>query len=101
MAERAEALLAGTGWLPEPLRTPGQAMAAVEQDDIGHTEAEVPSPADDTGFGTEQAEALAQTDADEPVEQSAANDGEQAMVEDDPSGDDEHAAFEPLAIAAE
>lgn len=26
MAERAEALLAGSGWLPEPLRTPGCAM---------------------------------------------------------------------------
>ena len=101
MAERAEVLLAGTGWLPEPLRTPGQAMAAVEQDDIRHTEAEVPSSADDTGFGTEHAGALAQTDADEAVEQSAANDGESAMVEDDPSVEDEHAAFEPLAIAAE
>jgi len=101
MAERAEALLAGTGWLPEPLRTPGQAMGAVEQDDIGHTEAEVPSPADDTGFGSEQAEALAQTDADEPVEQSAANDGEQAMVEDEPSAEDADVVFEPLAIAAE
>ena len=28
MAERAEALLAGSGWLPEPLRTPGQATGA-------------------------------------------------------------------------
>lgn len=26
MAERAEALLAGSGWLPEPLRTPGRAV---------------------------------------------------------------------------
>ena len=101
MAEYAETLLGGTGWLPEPLRTLGQTMAAVEQDDIGHTEAEVPSSADDTGFGTEQVEVLAQTDGDEPVEQSAANDGESAMVEDDPSAEDEHAAFEPLAIAAE
>ena len=28
MAERAEGLLAGSGWLPEPLRTPGQATGA-------------------------------------------------------------------------
>ena len=28
MAERAQELLAGTGWLPEPLRTPGQAISA-------------------------------------------------------------------------
>ena len=26
MAEKAEALLAGSGWLPEPLRTPGRAL---------------------------------------------------------------------------
>ena len=101
MAERAETLLAGTGWLPEPLRTPGQTMAAVEQDDIGHTEAEVPSSADDTGFGTEQVEVLAQTDGDEPVEQSAVNDGESAMVDPERTAEDEHAVFEPLAIAAE
>ncbi len=34
MAEKAQELLAGTGWLPEPLRTPGQAVteaAAVPQ----------------------------------------------------------------------
>jgi ParB family chromosome partitioning protein len=30
MAAAAEALLDGTGWLPEPLRTPGQVFAAVE-----------------------------------------------------------------------
>jgi ParB family transcriptional regulator, chromosome partitioning protein len=29
MAERAEVLLAGSGWLPEPLRTPGQATGAL------------------------------------------------------------------------
>ena len=28
MAERAQGLLAGTGWLPEPLRTPGRALPA-------------------------------------------------------------------------
>lgn len=27
MAEKAQELLAGTGWLPEPLRTPGQVLA--------------------------------------------------------------------------
>ncbi len=30
MATAAEELLAGTGWVPEPLRTPGQVFAAVE-----------------------------------------------------------------------
>ena len=28
MAEQAQALLAGSGWLPEPLRTPGQVFTA-------------------------------------------------------------------------
>ncbi len=30
MATEAEALLAGSGWLPEPLRTPGRASASLE-----------------------------------------------------------------------
>ena len=33
MAEKAEALLAGSGWLPEPLRTPGRAMPEVAEVD--------------------------------------------------------------------
>ena len=32
MAEVAEGLLAGTGWLPEPLRTPGRALPPAETD---------------------------------------------------------------------
>ena len=28
MAERAQELLAGSGWIPEPLRTPGQVVRA-------------------------------------------------------------------------
>ena len=31
MAEKAQALLAGSGWLPEPLRTPGRAVASSAQ----------------------------------------------------------------------
>ena len=52
MAEKAETLLAGSGWLPEPLRTPGRAMpqvveveqiaagevAGLEEDGIGDPE---------------------------------------------------------------
>jgi ParB family chromosome partitioning protein len=33
MAEKAQELLAGTGWLPEPLRTPGQASAVAAPSD--------------------------------------------------------------------
>ena len=101
MAEYAETLLAGTGWLPEPLRTPGQTIATVEQDDDGHIEAEASGSAHDGALGTDPAEAGDEPDRDEPVEQSAANDGESAMVDPEPSAENEHAAFEPLAIAAE
>ena len=52
MAEAAEPLLAGTGWLPEPLRTPGRAMPApvevadAEPDTVGTTTVmEVDEPA--------------------------------------------------------
>jgi ParB family transcriptional regulator, chromosome partitioning protein len=31
MAEKAQELLAGSGWLPEPLRTPGRAITATSQ----------------------------------------------------------------------
>ena len=67
MATEAEALLSGSGWLPEPLRTPGQMMAATT----------------------------------EPVEETAADGGEPAVVADGARVEDEEVAFEPHAIAAE
>src|SRR3546814_7218187 len=40
MAEQAETLLAGSGWLPEPLRTPGRGVPnAIESDIIDPAEA--------------------------------------------------------------
>ena len=101
MAEFAETLLTGTGWLPEQLRTPGQTVATAEQHDFCHVEAEASGSRSGGDFGTDPTEAPAGTDGEDAVEQSAAIGGEQAMVEDDPSAEDEHAAFEPLAIAAE
>jgi len=79
MAEKAEVLLAGSGWLPEPLRTPGRAMPiAVEV-----IEAEV-------------------ADIIEPAgEETAANGGEPAMAEEDTAAEDEPVEIEPHAIAAE
>lgn len=80
MAERAEALLAETGWLPEPLRTPGrEAPEAVEPDAIDPAEA-----------GT-----------DTTVEETAANGGETTMAEDEDRAEDDSVALEPLATAAE
>ncbi len=82
MAERVEVLLAGTNWLPEALRTPGQTFVfAIGTDGITDDAADPASP--------------------ETVEQSAVNDGETAMGEDGAVSEYPDVAFEPLAIAAE
>ena len=57
MAERAEQLLAGSGWLPEPLCTQGQAFTAAANAEVPHNEPEADLP-DDT----------AQPEADMPTE---------------------------------
>ena len=43
MAEKAEALLAGSGWLPEPLRTPGQVFGPMPDAEVPESEAEEPA----------------------------------------------------------
>ena len=79
MAEKAEALLAGSGWLPEPLRTPGRALP----NSVEAIEA-------DTADVVEHA-----------VEKTAVDGGEPAMAEDDAVAEDEPVAIETHAIAAE
>jgi len=79
MVEEASRLLANSGWLPEPLRTPERAVSAT-----------------DTPVETD-----AMTIAEPTGEQSAAIDGEPAMVDPERSAEDDEVAFEPLAIAAE
>jgi ParB family chromosome partitioning protein len=74
MATAAEELLAGTGWVPEPLRTPGQVFAAVEPE----TEA-----------------------APEGEAESAADGGEPAIASAAPAEDTDAAALPTAAIAAE
>jgi ParB family chromosome partitioning protein len=79
MAEKAEVLLAGSGWLPEPLRTPGRFIAslssALDEDAI--------SVADSGG-----------------VETTAVG-CETAMVETEASIQDGQAVIDPQAAAAE
>jgi ParB family chromosome partitioning protein len=79
MAEKAEVLLAGSGWLPEPLRTPGRAMPTT----VEVTEAEVAGSIEPAG------------------EETAANGGEPAMAEEDAAVEDEPVEIAPHAIAAE
>jgi ParB family transcriptional regulator, chromosome partitioning protein len=67
MAERAQELLASSGWLPEPLRTPGRAIATASP----APEVEAGSPASSeesaaTGYETAMAESKSPTE-DEPV----------------------------------
>ncbi len=96
MAEKAETLLAGSGWLPEPLRTPGRELPVASEAQIGEaqaSEAEI-SPAAD----------VADTDgtgANLSTEESASPGGESAI---DPEADEADTATAPAeaeAIAAE
>ena len=74
MAAQAEVLLAGSGWLPEPLRTPGRTLFAV-----------VPAPEQEIVIVGEE---------------PAANDGEPA-VDDAGSRAEDEQVDEYHAIAAE
>jgi ParB family chromosome partitioning protein len=73
MAAEAETLLADTGWLPEPLRTPGGASAEVS----------------------------ASSETEAGIEESAADGGATAMVDEEPSEENETVDDAPHAIAAE
>ncbi len=79
MADKAEALLAGSGWLPEALRTPGCAVA----------------------FAHDGPTAPADASIDPAGEETAADGGEPAMANENAPAEDEPAAVEPPAIAAE
>jgi ParB family transcriptional regulator, chromosome partitioning protein len=85
MAARAAVLLEGSGWLPEPLRTPGRAIPTP-------TEREVESPTDD-----------AIVDADAIGEApSAADDGARSVADEAPIDDNAEAEGDtPFAVAAE
>jgi ParB family chromosome partitioning protein len=80
MAKQAEMLLAGSGWLPEPLRTPGR---------------DVPNAAEAGAIDA------AQADADAAIEETAAEGGETAVVEDEEVTEDDSVALEAHATAAE
>jgi ParB family chromosome partitioning protein len=74
MAEQAQALLDGSGWLPEPLRTPGRALAITDAADVAdepteETSDDAPAEAADTD---EQAEVPAEPDDESAVGHSIA-----------------------------
>jgi ParB family chromosome partitioning protein len=80
MVEKAEVLLEGSGWLPEPLRTPGRPIAAPVQNE---TDPELEEESDTVGV------------------QTAANGCETAMVAPATSDQDEPVPAELSSIAAE
>ena len=85
MAARAAVLLEGSGWLPEPLRTPGRALPTP-------TDREIESPIDD---------AIHDADASGEVP-SAADDGARSVADKAPIDDNAGAEGEtPFAVAAE
>jgi ParB family chromosome partitioning protein len=79
IAESAQELLAGSGWLPEPLRTPGRAITANTQ--------------------------ALETVSDSPIEvtsgEAAATGYETAIADPARLAEDEPAAIDPHAVAAE
>jgi ParB family chromosome partitioning protein len=80
MAEKAQELLAGSGWLPEPLRTPGHSL---------------PDVVETTSI--ELSDSVDQPTANETV----LNGGETAMAEDEQPAEDEPVPTDSHTIAAE
>jgi ParB family chromosome partitioning protein len=107
MATEAETLLTGSGWVPEPLRTPGREMAAIGTEPQAAEESPSQQDGDDRGDPGLAAETADETREEEPAEpideggaQSAAPAYAPAMAEEGGSGDYELAADAP-PIAAE
>ncbi len=85
MAARAAVLLEGSGWLPEPLCTPGRAIPTP-------TEREVESPSDEAIVGVE---AIGEA-------QPAVDDGARSVADEAPIDDNAGAEGDtPFAVAAE
>jgi ParB family chromosome partitioning protein len=87
MAAAAEELLAGTGWLPEPLRTPHLA----ETDDSAIELVEAGQPGEDANADPAPHEGEAR---------SAENGGEPAMGDDAASGEDQSVTGDAFARTA-
>ena len=107
MATEAETLLAGSGWLPEPLRTPGRAIVTTVDGgeaepafDVEPVVAETAEDGGETAVADDQASAEDDDVAEPAVEEEVVTPGESSLA----AGEmiDQHdVAFEPHAIAAE
>ena len=107
MATEAETLLAGSGWLPDPLRTPGRVFAAsvdtVEAVPAVEAELAIGQSAADGGEAAVAEDHVVpdEEEVTEPVdEEEDALSGESSLADHEVT-DDQDIAFEPHAIAAE
>jgi ParB family chromosome partitioning protein len=91
MAEKAETLLAGTGWLPEPLRTPGRELPVASEGQAGA--AEITQAADVADIDV--------ADATPAMEELASPGGNLAIDLEAGEADTATAPAEAEAIAAE
>ena len=107
MATEAETLLAGSGWLPEPLRTPGRVMAATVE--TVHAEPVIAAEpvVEDTATDEDESAvadgdaAAEEEEAAEPTDEEEVGDIDESSLADEQVTDDEEVTFEPHAIAAE
>ena len=107
MATEAETLLAGSGWLPEPLRTPGRAIVTMidggEAEPTFDVDPGVAETAEDGGESAVADDTVTAEDEDvaEPaVEEEVVTPGESSLAGGE-AIDEHDVAFEPHAIAAE
>ena len=107
MATEAEALLGGSGWLPEPLRTPGRVMTTtvepVEAERGVVLEAVIEQTATDGGKPSvvDDDATIEDEEAAEPTDEEEVGDIDESSLADEQGTDDEEVTFEPHAIAAE
>ena len=107
MATEAETLLAGSGWLPEPLRTPGRVMATtvetVEDEPVLATEPIVEGMAADDGERAVADDDVVAEDEEitEPTDGEEVADVDESSLADEEATHDQEVTFEPHAIAAE
>jgi len=106
MATEAETLLADSGWLPEPLRTPGRAMAStveiVEAEPVIVAEPVVEGMAADGGERAVADDGVAEDEEiAAPTDREEVADIDESSLDDEEATHDQEVAFEPHAIAAE
>ena len=107
MATEAETLLAGSGWLPEPLRTPGRLMATtveiVEAEPVVVAEPVVEEAVAEAGDRAAADDDVVADDDEiaEPADGQEVADVDESSLADEEVSHDQEIAFEPHAIAAE